>query len=243
MIENQKVLAIVPARAGSKGLPGKNIRILNGKPLLAWPIEAANSSLYIDKVVVSTDSCEYAELARVWGAEVPVLRPPELATDNSPSSAFVVHMLDVLSAKGEDYDYIVLLEPTSPLTEAHDIDAAIQSLNDRREAADSLVGVTELVVNHPDFVVRKNEGGVIAPYAAVDFTKLPRRQDIEPLFALDGSIYISSVDSFRKKLSFCHDRTLGHLMPSYKAHEVDSLLDFICIEAILMHKDQISKIN
>lgn len=239
MIGSSKVLAIVPARSGSKGLPGKNIRPLHGKPLLAWPIAAAKASRYVDRVVVSTDSQEFADIAIAHGAEVPVLRPLELASDTAPSSAAVIHMLDHLASHADAYDYLVLLEPTSPLTEGSDVDAALETLHANRTSADALVSVAELVSTHPAFAVRLNAKGLIEPYAAVDFTRLPRRQDIDPLYSLDGSLYISAVDKYRQSLSFCHDRTLSHVMPAYKAHEVDSLIDFICIDAILAHYEQI----
>lgn len=238
MIGSSKILALIPARAGSKGLPGKNVRLLHGKPLLAWPIAAAKASRYVDRVVVSTDSAEFAEIARAHGADVPVLRPTELAADTSPSSAAVIHMLDHLGAKDEVFDYLLLLEPTSPLTEGSDIDVALETLHNNRLDGDALVSVAELVTSHPAFAVKRGAEGRIEPYAAVDFTRLPRRQDIDPLYALDGSLYISAVDRFRETLSFCHDRTLSHLMPDYKAHEVDSLIDFICIEAILSYYNQ-----
>ncbi|MBI2307930.1 MAG: acylneuraminate cytidylyltransferase family protein [Rhodocyclales bacterium] len=239
MIGGSKVLALIPARSGSKGLPGKNIRPLHGKPLLAWPIEAAKASRYVDRVVVSTDSEAFARIAREYGAEVPILRPADLAADTSPSSAAVIHMLDYLAVQGHVFDYFVLLEPTSPLTEGSDVNVALETLHARRDQGDALVSVTELVTSHPAFAVKRDDRGRIEPYAAVDFRRLPRRQDIDPLYALDGSLYISAVDRYRETLSFCHDRTLSHLMPAYKAHEVDSLIDFICIEAILSHYDQV----
>lgn len=239
MIGGSRVLALIPARAGSKGLPGKNVRLLHGKPLLAWPIAAGKASRYVDKVVVSTDSEEFARIAREHGAEVPILRPAELAVDTSPSSSAIVHMLDHLASRGDVYDYLILLEPTSPLTEGCDVDAALETLHANRNQGDALVSVAELVTAHPAFAVKRDDRGHIEPYAALDFTRLPRRQDIDPLYALDGSLYISAVDRYRETLSFCHDRTLSHLMPAYKAHEVDSLTDFICIEAILSHYDQV----
>ncbi len=239
MIGESRVLALIPARAGSKGLPGKNIRQLHGKPLLAWPIATAKASRYVDRVVVSTDSEEFAQIARAHGADVPILRPAELAADASPSSSAVIHMLDHLAARGDVFDYLVLLEPTSPLTEGSDVDAALETLHAHRDQGDALVSVAELVTSHPAFSVKRDDRGLIEPYATIDFTRLPRRQDIDPLYALDGSLYISVVDRYRETLSFCHDRTLSHLMPAYKAHEVDSLIDFICIEAILSHYDQI----
>jgi N-acylneuraminate cytidylyltransferase/CMP-N,N'-diacetyllegionaminic acid synthase len=239
VIGKAKVLALILARAGSKGLPGKNIRPLMGKPLLAWPILAAKASRYVDKVVVSTDSDSFAEIAMSYEADIPVLRPAELAVDTSPSSAAVIHMLDHLATRGEFFDYLLMLEPTSPLTEGSDIDTALETLQANRHNGDALVSVSELEASHPTFAVKRDEHGRIEPYAAVDFTRLPRRQDIDTLYALDGSLYISAVDQYRKTLSFCHNRTLSLVMPPYKTHEVDSLIDFICIEAILKHYDQV----
>jgi N-acylneuraminate cytidylyltransferase/CMP-N,N'-diacetyllegionaminic acid synthase len=188
---------------------------------------------------VSTDSDEFAQIAKAHGAEVPFLRPAELAADTSPSSAAVIHMLDQLGAQGDVYEYLVILEPTSPLTEGRDIDAAIETLHANRKDGDALVSVAELVTTHPSFAVKRDDRGLIKPYAAVDFARLPRRQEIDPLYVLDGSLYISAVDRYRLTMSFCHDRTLSLVMPAYKAHEVDSLIDFICIDAILSHYDQV----
>lgn len=233
------MLAIITARAGSKGLTGKNIRFLHGKPLLAWPIDAANASRYIDKVVVSTDSIEFAQIAREHGAEVPVLRPSELASDIAPSSGAIIHMLDQLAAQGDIYEYMVLLEPTSPLTEGSDIDAAIETLHFNRKYGDALVSIAKLTSTHPAFAVRVGHLGQITPFAADDFASLPRRQELDHLYVLDGSLYISTIDRFRETLSFCHDRTLSLIMPDYKSFEVDSILDFICIEAIISNYDLI----
>ncbi len=239
MIDGQRVLALVPARRGSKGLPLKNIRPLQGKPLLAWPIEAARASRHVDRVVISTDDAEFAALAVAAGAEAPFLRPAELANDTAPSIDFILHALDTLEAAGDRYDYLVLLEPTSPLTEAEDIDAALEALAARRDAADAIVGVTALVSTHPAFAVRVDATGLMQPYAAPSFGQLPRRQDTEPLYSLDGSLYVSSVEAIRRERSFCHARTLPHVTPRWKSFEVDDLVDFICIEAILAQRDLI----
>ena len=237
MIEGYKVLALVPARRGSKGLALKNIRPLQGKPLLAWPIEAARSSKYVDRVVVSTDDAEFAAIARAAGAATPFLRPAELANDTAPSIAFILHALDSLEAAGERYDYLAMLEPTSPLTEAEDIDAALETLIERRADADAIVGVTAMVSAHPAFAVRLDSNGLMQPYAAPSFGQLPRRQDTESLFSLDGSLYISTVAALRRELGFYHQRTLPYKTPRWKSLEVDDLLDFICIEAILGQRD------
>ncbi len=217
----------------------KNILKLQGRPLLAWPIDAARNTRYIDRVIVSTDSKEYAKLAHAAGADVPFLRPAELSVDTAPSIAFILHALDMLENSGDKYDYVVLLEPTSPLTEATDIEAALETLVANPALADAIVSVAELVSTHPAFAITQNEIGLIRPYASQSFGQLPRRQDIEPLYVLDGSLYISTTEALRVRKGFCHERTLAHLMPRYKSFEVDDLVDFICIEAILAHQDVI----
>lgn len=239
MIGGKRVLALVPARRGSKGLPMKNVRPLQGKPLLAWPIEAAKASRSVDRVVISTDDAEFAALAQAAGADAPFLRPAKLASDTSPSIDFMLHALDALEAEGDIFDYLVLLEPTSPLTEAEDIEAALDVLASRREVADAIVGVTALVSTHPAFAVRLAEEGLMRPYAAESFSQLPRRQDIEPLYSLDGSLYISGVEALRRERGFCHSRTLPYVTPRWKSFEVDDLVDFVCIEAILAQRSLI----
>lgn len=239
MIDGKRVLALVPARSGSKGLPHKNIRPLHGKPLLAWPIAAARASAHVDRVVVSTDSPHYADLARQAGADVPFLRPAALASDSAPSIDFMLHAVDTLEAAGDIYEYVLLLEPTSPLTEAGDVDAALQALDRRRDIADAMVGVTPMVSTHPAFAVRLDDAGLMHPFAAPSFGQLPRRQDTEPLYSLDGSLYISSVAALRRERGFCHARTLPYVTPRWKSFEVDDLVDFICIEAILAQREMI----
>lgn len=230
MINGKRVLAIVPARKGSKGLPLKNVRPLGGKPLLAWPIAAARASEHVDRTIISTDDQGFADIAVEHGAEAPFLRPEALASDTAPSIDFILHAIDTLESEGDVYDYLVLLEPTSPLTEGSDVDAALRALE--AADADAIVGVTALETNHPAFAVRKQGDGRIEPLQPGGFAAMPRRQDLEPVFGLDGSLYISTVEALRRERSFCHDRTLGHEMARYKSHEVDDLIDFLCIEAV-----------
>lgn len=232
MIDGRRVLALVPARAGSKGLPGKNARNLLGKPLLAWPIQAARKSEFVDDVVISTDSPEFAALAEKHGARAPFLRPAELASDTASSIDAILHAIDAVEQAGEMVDILLLLEPTSPLTETDDIDRALREFVDGLPQTDSMVGVTEAVTGNPAFLVRKAEDGAIQPYLGGEFGQLPRRQDIEPCYALDGSLYIATPEALRREHSFCHARTAGFEMPAHKSLEVDDLVDFICIEAI-----------
>lgn len=239
MIDGKRVLAIVPARKGSKGLPLKNIRPFAGKPLLAWPIAAARAAAHVDRVIISTDDRGFADIAVEHGADAPFLRPAELASDTAPSLGFILHALDTLEADGDVYDYVVLLEPTSPLTESSDVDAALRQMVEA--GADAIVGVSRHEATHPAFAVRRGGDGSITPYASVAFKDMPRRQDIEPLFSLDGTVYISSVEGLRREQGFCHGRTLGYESERYKAQEIDDLVDFICVEAIAANRDLIKQ--
>jgi CMP-N,N'-diacetyllegionaminic acid synthase len=241
MIDGKRVLAIVPARSGSKGLPGKNVRMLHGRPLLAWPILAARASECVDRVICSTDDADYAELARQAGADVPFLRPAELAADTAPSLGFILHVVDTLAAQGEHYDYIVLLEPTSPLTEGADVDAALAELHDARDRADAIVGVTLLETVHPAFCVTQSANGLIAPLNGGDFAELPRRQDLPPVYALDGSLYISTPQALRDHHGFAHRRTLGFVTARHKALEIDDIVDFWCVEGVMAHRDELPR--
>ena len=236
MINGQRILCIVPARAGSKGLPGKNVRLLGGKPLLTWPISAALESSHVDRVIISTDSQEYADIAVDAGADAPFLRPDELASDHSPSIDFIIHALDKLAQSGDHYDWLLLLEPTSPLTEAADVDAAIAMLAAADGLAESVVGVTAMESQHPAYSVTRHPDGRIAPLQGQRFADMPRRQDLTPMFNLDGSLYLSTVSALRRERNFCHDRTFGYVSSQEKALEVDSLTDFICIEALLAYR-------
>lgn len=239
MINGKAVLAIIPARSGSKGLPGKNIKDLCGKPLIAWPIHAAKSSLYIDKIIVSTDDPQIADIARQEGAEVPFLRPEELATDDSTTISVILHAINFLSEIRETFEYCVLLEPTSPLTENYDINRAFELLESMRTKADSIVGVSEVVSAHPVFDARINKEGLITPYVGEDFSGAVRRQDIEKLYFFEGSLYISDVKILLEKQTFYHSRTLPYIVPKWKSLGVNYMVDLICIEAIMKNMDLI----
>lgn len=226
------VIAIIPARAGSKGLPGKNIRSLLGKPLIAWSIEQALASKHIQAVHVSTDSEEIASIALSYGAEVPFLRPSSLAIDTTPTADVLIHHLDSLDEK---FQHLVLLEPTSPLRETTDIDLAFEKLVSIPEAT-SIVGVGIVESQHPSFCVGLTENGFIR--SENDF-KVLRRQDIKPLYYYEGSVYISEIHTFRQKRNFYHQDTLGHIFPKWKTFEIDDIADFIIVEALLKNKEKL----
>jgi CMP-N,N'-diacetyllegionaminic acid synthase len=233
MIDGRRVLAVVPARAGSKGLPAKNLRMLAGKPLVAWPVCAARASTLVDRVIVSTDDAAIAAAASTHGADVPFLRPAELASDTASSMQVIRHALEALANDADKYDYVVMLEPTSPMTRGIDIDQALQRLSKQRADADAIVGISRVEAAHPEYDVLIDSLGLIRPYAAADFSKLRRRQEIAELYFLEGSLYISDAQVFLSRGSFYHERTLGYEVPRWQSLEVDEEMDLVCIEALL----------
>jgi CMP-N,N'-diacetyllegionaminic acid synthase len=217
-------LAIIPARGGSKGVPGKNLRELAGKPLVAWSILRARAAEAIDTVVVSTDDERIAAVAREHGAEVPFLRPAALATDEAPTEPVMAHALDWYAACGRGFDTVALLQPTSPLRHPGTIDAAFRQLRD--EQADSLLGVVE---SH-HFHWRRDP--VEALY---DYRNRPRRQDIAPAdrrYRESGSLYISTVEAFARSGNRLSGSIALFLMDELEGWEIDSEMDFAILEAL-----------
>ncbi len=240
MIDGKSVLALIPARGGSKGLPRKNVLPLAGKPLIAWSIEAAKGSKYIDKCIVSTDDNEIARVAKSLGCEVPFIRPNYLALDETSSIDVIIHALNFYVNKALNYDYLVLLEPTSPLRSFDDIDIALEKLNGNRKKADSIVGVSKVEIAHPVFDVKINSHGLIEPYVGNNF-KLLRRQEIETLYFFEGSLYISDIEKFLIEKSFYHERTIAYIVPRWKSIEIDEKIDLLFAEAIISNLDLIKK--
>jgi N-acylneuraminate cytidylyltransferase/CMP-N,N'-diacetyllegionaminic acid synthase len=200
-------------------------------------------SRYVDNVVLSTDSENYAKVGELYGAATPFLRPDHLASDKASSIDVVIHVLDYLAASNDKYDYVLLLEPTSPLTEASDIDNAISLLDSAGGDATSVIGISLMETQHPAFAVTRNDEGFIAPMSGSSFGTMPRRQDLHPLYALDGSLYLSSVEAMYNEKTFCHSKTIGMVFDRYKSLEVDDLLDFVCIEAILQHHGRLKFVD
>ncbi|MDB4071845.1 acylneuraminate cytidylyltransferase family protein [Amylibacter sp.] len=239
MIGDKKVLVIIPARGGSKGLPKKNIKMLADKPLIAWPIYAALGCNEVDKIIVSTDCVEIAKVARDSGAEVPFMRPAELSGDRASSMDVVIHAITMLEDKGDYFDYVVMLEPTSPLTESNDLSQALKLLTQSSIRADAIVGISCIEATHPEFSIKQSAGGLIKPAFAKNFSNLKRRQDVDELYFLEGSLYISSIKAFKLNKTFYGETTLGYVVPRWKSFEIDELVDFFCIEAILNNRDSL----
>lgn len=231
MIKDQKVIAVIPARGGSKGLPGKNIREICGKPLIAWSIEAALRSKYLDEVMVTTDSEAIAAIARQYGAAVPFLRPAELASDTATSYAAVEHTLDFYATQLQrEFTYIALLEPTSPLRAESDIDEMLEklaSLSDRYDAIVSLGQAHE----HPAIVKRLSGNDVVA--YCPELEQKPRRQDREAAYYPYGVAYIVKTATLLAEKTFYPSRTTHKVVQRYQCYEIDDLYDFLAVENIM----------
>lgn len=206
------ILALIPARGGSRRVPGKNLAVVGGRPLIAWTIEAARHARSITRVVVDTDSPAIAEVARQWGAEVPYLRPPELATDEATSLDVVRQALDRLAAEGFEPQWVCLLQPTSPLRRAHDIEAAVAlALNG---GADAVVSVTPRPMPAAWHRRLGDRGQLQQPAAGDDATHV-----------LNGAIYLARSDVLRTQGTWYTPRTLGYVMPVERSLDIDTPWD------------------
>ena len=220
----KKILGLIPARAGSKSVPKKNLVDLGGRPLIAWTIEAAvNSSL--SKVIVSTDSIEIAAACKSLGAEVPFMRPEKISKDDSLSIDVVIHALDTLE---EDFDSVMLLQPTSPFRSVSDIDDAIQLLAE----ADSVISVEAVEGMHParmKFI--DTDGHLIDPIFAEGLEHVPRQQ-LTQFFIRNGAIYLTKIESIRQR-TFKGTRSKALIMPSSRSINIDSEFDLQVARALL----------
>jgi len=234
MYKNKTFLAIIPARGGSKGLPGKNIKELCGKPLISWTIEAGLSSAYIDEVMVTTNCSEIAEIAQNEGATVPFLRPDELASDTATTFDAIKHTIDFFKNNfNKTYDYIVLLEPTSPLREKNDLDDMIQKIVSLENDFDAIVSIGEVHL-HPS-IMKHVKGNEIEPYCK-ELTIASRRQDNPSAFFPYGIAYIVKTQILLTEKSFYPTRTTHHIIKRYQCYEIDDIYDFLAIENIMKYE-------
>jgi CMP-N,N'-diacetyllegionaminic acid synthase len=234
MINRQSVIAIIPARGGSKGLPGKNIRELCGKPLIAWSIEAGLHSQYIDEVMVSTDNETIAAIGKQYGASVPFLRPAELASDTATSYSAVEHALDFYATnQRRNFDYVVLLEPTSPLRAKSDIDEMLEKLTSLSERYDAIVSLGQ-VHEHPA-IMKKLSGNEIKPYCH-ELEQKTRRQDQEAAYFPYGVAYIIKTAALFEEKTFYPCRTTYKIIQRYQCYEIDDLYDFLTVESVMKHE-------
>ena len=216
--------ALIPARGGSKGIPRKNIREIAGKPLIAWTIQAARAAAGIDAVVVSTEDAEIAAVAREWGAQVPFMRPPELAADETPGIAPVLHAIDLLPS----YEAVLLLQATSPLRTTADIDGILALASE--SGAPAVVSVCE-PEDHPNWMYRLGAGSRLEPLLPAPAAA--RRQDLPPVYALNGAMYFARTPWLRETCGFLGDDTRGYPMPPERSVDIDTPLDWRVAEMLL----------
>lgn len=226
MFKGKKILAIIPARGGSKGVPGKNIKPAGGKPLIAWMIQAAKASRFIDRLVLSSDDEKIIKTAERFGCEIPFVRPSELARDESSSSDVILHALNKISG----YDYVMLLQLTSPLTITEDIDGCIESCITSRSTA--MVSVTE-PDKSPYWMFEMEEGNTLVPVLGKREYLNKRRQDLPRVYMPNGAIYIAESGWFSHHKSFFTDTTAGYVMPRERSLDIDTELDFKLLESVL----------
>lgn len=228
-----KLLALIPARGGSKGIPKKNIRPFAGKPLIAHSIEAGKGSKCVDRVIVSTDDAEIAEIAKSFGAEVPVMRPAEISGDKSPVMEAVIHMLDFLrDNEGYEPTHLLLLQTTSPLRRSSDIDAAVELFQKRD--AESLVSMCRT----ENGLFTKDENDLV--HTEYDGYKTTNRQMLPKCYKLDGCmLYLIDVNVLREKRSFLAGKLVGFEIPRWRAVDLDDPEDFVVGELIHRHAVEI----
>lgn len=219
------LLAVVPARGGSKGVPGKNIKSLGGRPLIAWTIDAAKRAKCIDHLIVSTDDDEIATVAKAYGAEVPFMRPSDLATDDTPGIAPILHALEQI----KEFDWVVVLQPTSPLRTPEDIDGIYDFC--RKRDAHSAVAVCE-VSEHPYWMYRLNEVGQLQPIVSEQMN-ISRRQDLPKVLTLNGALYLARIDWLRRNETFLTAETVGFEMPRSRSLDLDTPEDWSLAELLI----------
>jgi len=225
-----RFVGLITARGGSKGLPKKNIVPAGGRPLIEWTIKAAQKSI-LERCIVSTDCAEIAAVCTAAGAEVPFLRPASLALDDTPHIDVMLHALDWLEKDDVLPEFLVLLQPTSPMRRTEDIDAAIQMAVERN--ADSVISVFPAPV-HPYWIRQLDEHGRLS-----DFMKWPeeggymRRQVLPPAYAMNGAIYVLRSQVLRERRTYFTDRTYGYVMSAETSTDVDTPADLLVADLLL----------
>lgn len=215
MIQDKSVLGVICARGGSKGVPKKNIVPIGGKPLIKWTIDAAISSRYIDRLILSSDDLEIIEVARAAGCEIPFRRHPDLSDDNSSSIDVVLDAIDHIPG----YDIVILLQPTSPLRLTSDIDSSLDLLV--RQNAPACVSVRP-ANDHPYLVFGSNPDGTLQYYAQPKLGQSLRRQDLPSAWCLNGAIFAARTDWFLLERTFISPQTVSYRMPFERSIDIDT---------------------
>lgn len=230
MIDGKTVLAIIPARGGSKGVPRKNIREVAGRPLIAWTIEEAKKSRYIDRLILSSDDAEIIRVAQSWGCDVPFVRPAALAQDETPGIDPVLHAMEELP----DYEIVVLLQSTSPLRNVADIDGCIEYCI--TNGANACVSITQ-AEQSPYWMYTLASGGVMQPLIQTKQI-FDRRQDLPQVYILNGAVYVAHRDWLREHKTFMAEETLGFVMPQERSMDIDTELDLQVLNVYMKRMEE-----
>jgi CMP-N-acetylneuraminic acid synthetase len=235
-MQHTKVLVVIPARGGSKGVPRKNIYLVGGKPLIAYTIETALAAGDLfHRIIVSSDDAEIAEISRSYGAETPFMRPAELAGDQVPMVPVLQHAVDFVEQRDNfQFDWVCLLQPTNPFRTVEDLESAMQLALDGE--CDSVISVVQVVSAHP-ILMKRIENGLLQSFC-IEEKEGTRRQDYDPpAYMRNGAIYLTRRDVLMEKDSIWGDKIRPYLMPPERSIGVDSELDLMMVE-LLMKADQ-----
>lgn len=222
-----KILAIIPARSGSKGLKDKNIKLLNGKHLIGYSIEEAIKSNVFEDIIVSTDSEKYAEIAKKYGATVPFLRTEELSNDTSKVSDVILDIIQKMEELGKKYDCFMLLQPTSPLRTANDIIKSLNLYNDK--SANVVVSVSE-AEHSPLWMNTIDEDLSMSDFIKVVNTN---RQELKKYYRINGAIYLSNIEFYKKTKNFFKGKSFAYIMEKSSSIDIDDIYDFTLAEILL----------
>lgn len=228
MYKGKKILAVIPARGGSKGVPRKNIIEVGGHPLIKYTIDCGKNSKYLDRTIISTEDLLIKRVAEENGGDVPFLRPKELAEDTSKTIDCIVHAVNTLKSMGEEYDYVIILQNTVPLRKSWHVDEAIEMIVDSSER--SLVSISE-VDEHPILMRTLNEDKTVKNLLHMNSTM--RRQDFPKFYKVDGAIAIQKIDTEFNLETSINDGKLGYVMERKYSTDIDNYLDIKIIEYYL----------
>jgi CMP-N,N'-diacetyllegionaminic acid synthase len=232
-----KVLFLITARGGSKGVPGKNIRMIGGIPLLGYKALSARKSKSCSRLILSTDSPEIQEIGRRYGAEVPFTRPAELATDTAKSTDVILHAMTWIEQEGrERYDAVMLLEPSAPFARPEDYDRAVEIMRDRQ--ANAVLGMREVEPNSVFVGPLGERGNMSAIIDKMHEHHKARRQDLPQEYTMNGALYLFRWDFFKQHRNIYHDReaTYGHVMELEYSIEIDSMINLRWAEFLVENK-------
>ena len=232
MLDGKKVLALIPARGGSKGLPGKNKKLLCGKPLIVWSIDAAKASKYVDDIIISSDDCEVFKIAEECGVRVPFKRPSEVASDTATAMDVILHAAEWLKAHKEQFDIIVYLQPTSPLRTSEDIDKGLEFFV--KKNSNSVVGVCKSAKSKHLMNTLPADGNMASFILSENANK--NRQEQEAFFQVNGALYISRVDYICSEKNWYGDKTFAYVMPESHSVDIDTELDFFIAKLFIQKK-------